>query len=142
MRFTRLFHFWKNVTGGRHLWLRNNASTMTSQIVDTTAVILITHFYASGEGRQAMANHAITEILTLNTLPTVLNRDVQGRLRKKMVVLKIERWLAGRLCEILGLPEPSTDSSYQIDMSSKNPRFIRKIHSNEELPDLRQNALF
>lgn len=42
----RLFHFWKKLTGGRHLWLRNNASTMTSQMVDTTAVILITHFYA------------------------------------------------------------------------------------------------
>ncbi|NKC01476.1 MAG: queuosine precursor transporter [Pseudomonadales bacterium] len=42
----RLFHFWKKVTAGKHLWLRNNASTMVSQIVDTTAVILITHFYA------------------------------------------------------------------------------------------------
>ncbi len=42
----RLFHFWKRLTGGRHLWLRNNASTMTSQMLDTTAVILITHFYA------------------------------------------------------------------------------------------------
>ena len=43
----RLFHFWKQLTGGRHLWLRNNASTMTSQLLDTTAVILITHFYAN-----------------------------------------------------------------------------------------------
>ena len=42
----RLFHFWKKLTAGRHLWIRNNASTMTSQMVDTTAVILITHFYA------------------------------------------------------------------------------------------------
>ena len=42
----RLFHFWKRLTNGKHLWLRNNASTMVSQIVDTTAVILITHFYA------------------------------------------------------------------------------------------------
>lgn len=41
-----LFHFWKRVTGGRHLWLRNNGSTLVSQAVDTTAVILITHFYA------------------------------------------------------------------------------------------------
>jgi uncharacterized integral membrane protein (TIGR00697 family) len=41
-----LFHFWKNLTGGRHLWLRNNGSTMISQLVDTVAVILITHFYA------------------------------------------------------------------------------------------------
>ena len=41
-----LFHFWKAVTKGRHLWLRNNGSTLVSQMVDTTAVILITHFYA------------------------------------------------------------------------------------------------
>jgi uncharacterized integral membrane protein (TIGR00697 family) len=41
-----LYHFWKRITKGRHLWLRNNASTMVSQLVDTTAVILITHFYA------------------------------------------------------------------------------------------------
>jgi len=41
-----LFHFWKRLTGGRHLWLRNNGSTLVSQVVDTTAVILITHFYA------------------------------------------------------------------------------------------------
>ncbi len=38
-----LFHFWKRVTGGRHLWFRNNASTMISQLVDTVAVILITY---------------------------------------------------------------------------------------------------
>ncbi|MDP6943914.1 MAG: queuosine precursor transporter [Myxococcota bacterium] len=41
-----LFHFWKRITKGRHLWLRNNGSTMISQLVDTTAVILITHYYA------------------------------------------------------------------------------------------------
>lgn len=41
-----LFHFWKWLTKGRHLWLRNNGSTMISQLVDTVAVILITHFYA------------------------------------------------------------------------------------------------
>jgi len=41
-----LFHFWKRLTGGKHLWLRNNGSTMISQLVDTTAVILLTHYYA------------------------------------------------------------------------------------------------
>ena len=41
-----VFHFWKKVTKGKHLWLRNNGSTMVSQMVDTVAVILITHFYA------------------------------------------------------------------------------------------------
>jgi uncharacterized integral membrane protein (TIGR00697 family) len=50
-----LFHFWKRLTKGRHLWLRNNASTLVSQLVDTIAVILVTHFLARGlpidEGR-------------------------------------------------------------------------------------------
>lgn len=41
-----VFHFWKKLTRGKHLWLRNNGSTMISQLVDTVAVILITHFYA------------------------------------------------------------------------------------------------
>ena len=43
-----LFHFWKALTKGRHLWLRNNGSTMISQFVDTFAVITITHFWAKG----------------------------------------------------------------------------------------------
>lgn len=34
----RLYHFWKRYTGGRHLWLRNNGSTMVSQLLDTTIV--------------------------------------------------------------------------------------------------------
>ena len=34
----RLFHYWKRRTAGRHLWLRNNASTFTSQLVDTILV--------------------------------------------------------------------------------------------------------
>ena len=29
------FHFWKQKTGGRHLWLRNNASTLVSQLLDS-----------------------------------------------------------------------------------------------------------
>lgn len=99
-------------------------------------IFAVTHFYASDEGRQKMADTAIDEILTLNTLPTVLNRDEQGRLRRKMVVLKIERWLAANLCRILGLPSPKASGLYQIDMSSKNPRFTRKIWSNEQLAEL------
>lgn len=36
-----LFHFWKNLTRGRHLWLRNNASTICSQLLDTTLVVVV-----------------------------------------------------------------------------------------------------
>ncbi|MCA9535058.1 MAG: queuosine precursor transporter [Myxococcales bacterium] len=41
-----VFHFWKRRTRGKHLWLRNNGSTLVSQLVDTVAVILVTHFVA------------------------------------------------------------------------------------------------
>jgi uncharacterized integral membrane protein (TIGR00697 family) len=37
----RIFHFWKRVTRGKHLWVRNNFSTMLSQGVDSILVILI-----------------------------------------------------------------------------------------------------
>lgn len=37
----RLYHFWKNLTNGKHLWLRNNGSTILSQLVDTTLVIFV-----------------------------------------------------------------------------------------------------
>lgn len=43
-----LFHFWKRLTKGRHLWLRNNGSTFVSQFIDSFAVITITHFLAAG----------------------------------------------------------------------------------------------
>jgi uncharacterized integral membrane protein (TIGR00697 family) len=37
----RIFHFWKRFTGGRHLWLRNNGSTMFSQLMDSILVVSI-----------------------------------------------------------------------------------------------------
>jgi len=37
----RLFHFWKDLTGGKHLWLRNNGSTILSQLVDSVLVVLV-----------------------------------------------------------------------------------------------------
>lgn len=35
----RIYHFWKNLTQGKMLWLRNNFSTFTSQFVDSLLVI-------------------------------------------------------------------------------------------------------
>lgn len=36
----RVYHFWKKITKGKHMWLRNNASTFTSQFIDTLLVLL------------------------------------------------------------------------------------------------------
>ena len=110
---------------------------LLKQVKPRKTVFALTHFYASEEGRVKMANTAIDEILTLNTIPTVLNRDIQGRLRKKMVVLKIEKWLALNLCRILDIPQPELgDSLYAIDMSSKNLRWKKKIWLSEQLKSL------
>ena len=37
----RVFHFWKKLTKGKHLWLRNNASTIFSQFIDTFTVLFL-----------------------------------------------------------------------------------------------------
>ncbi|MEN8702606.1 MAG: queuosine precursor transporter [Polaribacter sp.] len=37
----RVYHFWKNLTKGKHLWLRNNFSTFSSQFIDTMTVLLL-----------------------------------------------------------------------------------------------------
>ena len=52
-----LFHFWKRLTKGKHLWLRNNGSTMISQLVDATAVIFIVfgpQFFSGAKSLAAM----------------------------------------------------------------------------------------
>ena len=40
----RAFHFWKELTNGKHLWLRNNASTIFSQFIDTFSVLFLLCF--------------------------------------------------------------------------------------------------
>jgi len=37
----QIFHFWKRITKGKHLWLRNNFSTFLSQFVDTFTVLFL-----------------------------------------------------------------------------------------------------
>lgn len=37
----QIYHFWKRLTKGKHLWLRNNFSTLLSQFVDTFTVLFL-----------------------------------------------------------------------------------------------------
>ncbi len=37
----QIYHFWKRLTKGRHLWLRNNFSTWLSQFVDTFSIVFL-----------------------------------------------------------------------------------------------------
>jgi len=42
----QVFHFLKRLTKGKMLWLRNNGSTLTSQMVDSVSVVLVTYYLA------------------------------------------------------------------------------------------------
>ncbi len=37
----QMFHFWKRKTKGKHLWLRNNFSTFSSQLIDTASILFL-----------------------------------------------------------------------------------------------------
>ena len=37
----KIYHYWKKLTQGKMLWLRNNFSTFTSQFLDTFSVVLL-----------------------------------------------------------------------------------------------------
>jgi len=37
----QIYHFWKKITRGKHLWLRNNFSTFSSQLIDTATVLIL-----------------------------------------------------------------------------------------------------
>lgn len=37
----QIYHFWKRITKGKHLWLRNNFSTWFSQFVDTFTIVFL-----------------------------------------------------------------------------------------------------
>ncbi|MEM4755570.1 MAG: queuosine precursor transporter [Candidatus Woesearchaeota archaeon] len=41
------FHFWKEKTKGRFLWLRNNLSTIVSQFIDTTIFMFLAFYMVS-----------------------------------------------------------------------------------------------
>lgn len=94
-------------------------------------IFCVTHFYASPEGRENLNIPALDEIITTNTLPTVLNRDMQGRLRRKLTVLKIGKWVSRHILDCLGEDSHQlTAPLYRVDMSSKNPRWATR-HNHE-----------
>ena len=49
----QIFHLLKEKTKGKKLWLRNNVSTIVSQLIDSIAVILITYYFVDGLPKQS-----------------------------------------------------------------------------------------
>lgn len=83
-----LFHFWKRLTRGRYLWLRNNGSTMVSQLVDATCVVAVTFGMDVIDGALAPAvffgmigsNYAFKFVAALiDTIPFYFGVSILGR---------------------------------------------------------------
>ena len=92
----RLYHFWRRLTGDRHLWLRNNASTMLSQLIDTTAVVVIL-FYGVWEwaqiGAVILASYVYKLLVAAADTPlmyagTWLFRRVKAESRERGLILE------------------------------------------------------
>ncbi len=90
----RLYHFWRKLTDGRHLWLRNNASTMLSQLIDTTAVVTIL-FYGvwpwSDIGAAILASYVFKLLAAAADTPlmyfgTWLFADIREESRKRGLI--------------------------------------------------------
>jgi ribose-phosphate pyrophosphokinase len=91
-------------------------------------IFMVTHFYSSREGRITLNDPCIDEIVTTSTNPQILNRDVQGRLRHKMVVLRLARWISNAVTSLRGVDQdPLQGPLYNEDISSKHPRWRGKM---------------
>ncbi len=66
-----LFHFLKNVTRKRHLWLRNNFSTMISQLIDTLIFITIAFYGVAPIGQMILGQWLIKCMIALADTPFV-----------------------------------------------------------------------
>ncbi len=94
-------------------------------------VFFVTHFYSSREGRVNLNDDSIDEIVTTSTIPEILNRDIQGRLRHKIVVLRIARWISNFIMNKYNNKELPLDGPYySADISSKNPRWKKEMKNN------------
>ena len=91
-----VFHFLKEKTKGKHLWLRNNVSTLVSQMVDSFAVISITFgavFLAGG--------------MSLSTVLGLMLSNYIFKMISALLDTPIIYFLVGRLKPYLGLENES-----------------------------------
>ncbi len=100
----------------------NEACRLLSGYNPSKIVFQVTHFYTSQETRENLDKDYISDVVTTNTLPSILDRNNQGRLRKKIAILKITRWIAHYLNHDLELGLDLNKPYYEEEMSGKNHR--------------------
>ena len=81
----RIYHFWKQLTQGKYLWLRNNFSTFSSQIIDSTTVIALLCFFdiLAWDLFLGLVLSSITFKIVVAVIDTPLLYLLVGLIRKK-----------------------------------------------------------
>lgn len=83
------FHFWRNKTQGKHLWIRNNASTLISQAIDSVVFVMIA-FYSIFE----------TDVLLSILFTTYMIKVLIALLDTPVIYLG--RWILNKHSETFG----------------------------------------
>jgi len=89
------FNFWKQKTNGRYLWLRNNLSTIVSQLLDSIVFIFIAFYHATPELGAVQTFYMVLPLWTLKVIFALLDTP--------FVYLGV-RWLASE--NINDVPDP------------------------------------
>jgi uncharacterized integral membrane protein (TIGR00697 family) len=67
------FNFWKQKTNGRYLWLRNNLSTIVSQLLDSIVFMFIAFYHATPEMNAISVFYMILPLWTLKVIFALLD---------------------------------------------------------------------
>lgn len=65
------FHFWKQKTGGRHLWLRNNLSTWGSQLIDTLVFYTVAFYGVFPISELIVATYLVKVVISILDTPFI-----------------------------------------------------------------------
>lgn len=115
----RVYHFWKELTKGKHLWLRNNGSTIFSQLIDTSLVVGVLFVGAKTFGLEPSTTVIVDECgqeITDSSLPL-----------GTIGLYILDGWLFKSLCALVDTP--------LIYLSTHWLRKHFNLKFGEEIPD-------
>jgi len=113
------FEFWKQKTKGKHLWIRNNASTIVSQLIDTTVFMFLAFYKISPK-------FTVGFLITL-IIPYWLFKVVFALLDTPFCYLGV-RWLRGKD------PSPSEGERVAPPTQSPSPRSLNPRTETTDAP--------
>lgn len=80
-----LFHYLKQKTNGNHMWLRNNLSTMTSQLIDSTIFVFIAFYGVFPIGPLILGQWLIKVVIAMIDTPFLYTTiTLMGKIPEKV----------------------------------------------------------